>query len=69
MATKHERNAVYDALDADIKSLVSDLVPYMFRSTVTSQITTARILKLVDDAIAAYEKSKNEENAGTKPTA
>ncbi len=58
MATTAERNAVFDALHSDIEELVSDLVPRMFQYSVTNQITTARILRLVDDAIAAYEKAK-----------
>jgi len=59
MATTVERNAVYDAIKKDVDELVNDLVPFFYRSTVMTQITTARILKIVDDAIAADAKARS----------
>jgi hypothetical protein len=59
MPTTAERNAVYDAIKKDVDELVNDLVPFFYRSTVMTQITTARILKIVDDAIAADAKVKS----------
>jgi hypothetical protein len=59
MPTTAERNAVYDAIKKDVDELVNDLVPFFYRSTVMTQITTARILKIVDDAIAADAKVRS----------
>jgi len=59
MATTVERNAVYDAIKKDVDELVNDLVPFFYRSKVMTEITTARILKIVDDAIAADAKARS----------
>jgi hypothetical protein len=57
MPTTAQRNAVYDALKGDIDLMVTDLVPSFLQDEVTQQITCSRVLKLVDDALAAYEKT------------
>jgi hypothetical protein len=56
MATKDQINAVVDAVRADAKQLVDDLVPAFFRGSAEAQITIDRVLKIARDAIAAYER-------------
>lgn len=57
MATKAQMNAVYDAIRADAKKLIDDLVPFMFRSSAEAQLTVERVLHIARDAVAAYEKA------------
>lgn len=56
MATTAQLNAVFDAVRADAKQLVDDLVPAFFRSSAEAQITFDRVMKIVKDSVAAYEK-------------
>ena len=57
MATTEQLNAVFDALEADIHELSNDLVPSFLQNSVNAQITKARVLKLVTDAVKAFENS------------
>lgn len=57
MATTAQLNAVYNAIKADADQLVDDLVPSFLKDTAAQQITVARVLKFVNDAVAAYEKT------------
>lgn len=57
MATKDQINAVFDAVRADAKQLVDDLVPAFFRGSAEAQITFDRVMKIARDAIAAYERN------------
>ena len=57
MPTTAQRNAVYDALKGDIDQMVTDLVPSFLQDEVIQQVTGDRVLKRVDDALTAYEKT------------
>ncbi len=56
MPTVADRNAVFDVVKKDIDALVNELMPAMFKASAEAQLTTQRILKIVDDALEAYER-------------
>jgi hypothetical protein len=56
MATTAQLNAVYDAIKADADQLIDDLVPSFLKDTAAQEITVARVMKFVNDAVSAYEK-------------